>query len=1128
MFTDHCNEDALNGLANEFVERMRRGENLTLEQLVQEYPDFESGIRELLPTLQWIERLDPAASPCERETPLAGQKLGEYTILRQIGHGGMGTVYEAVHQRLGRHVALKVLTQRQTKNGTLLERFQREAKAAATLHHTNVVPIFEVGEAEGYVYYAMQLVYGHALDQVFLTPAMDSHVELMKAWGYDKDHYSFIAKIGVQVADALAHAHAAGVLHRDIKPANILIEAMGNVWIADFGLAQIDGMCDLTSAGEVIGTLRYIPPENFSGRADARGDIYSLGLTLYELLARKPLFAGSSRAEVIHQILNAPPCSLRSIDRHLPKDLETIIATAIARDPNCRYPSASALMEDLRRFCAKEPIHASRLSTPERIMRWCRQHRALTAAAVLTLTMLLLLITIVTFAYYRENRLRNDLQVTLEMAVTADVQGRQNLFDSYVASARTAQLTHRPGQRFDSLSALHKAVQLLPDLDTLTEVREERKENLRDLAIAATTLPDIVYTKRANGEAIDLYHLDRSARRDESGNLIVRQWPSKEVIACLSNVNEHTYFEFTPNRDELLLLDQSTHTLHRWKIDQAAASLVTELHPEWGKLVHCSFSHDGRRVLLADRTDDRAWNEVLDWPQGKSNLQVSITYDGENTPAVKLSPDGKLIATIEGNYRTEGSRCVRIISVDTRREVALLLHDESVESTAWYPDSQTLAVGLTDSNDVVLWNVPMQRRIGLFIDQRGGGPKLCSNRGELLSSSSTWGSSIEVWHASTKKSVLHFSTYAVLGWTSNDGRLVGDYRLDAGEWQMVIVEPSSVMRKLARNPLHGSVEAWRDLSLHKDGRILAVGSDSGISLFDLRTGQDIGYVPVGYALHPWFVPDTGDLLTYSEQGLSRWPVTIGNSADAEISIQARIGPPEKLVCPSAFGTQISSDDSGQLIAAAAGAKAYILHRRDGRLLTLGPLLDCRQVAVSHDGKLVVTSSRQEGSLVVWDADTGEEIRRVQSQAPADALDFSRDGRYLSFITKSPQVLDLKTWQISEWDNPLNARNTNLSDGRRLVVHLQPGSAMVREVPSGRKLAMLATPDETRFNFAAITEDNLHVILNSNDTHATYIWDLRKLGQELEKIDLGFENPPWSSEAALETLEEQSISLDVDR
>jgi tetratricopeptide (TPR) repeat protein/tRNA A-37 threonylcarbamoyl transferase component Bud32 len=299
-----------------------------------------------------------------------------YTIIREIGRGGMGVVYEADDERLSRRVALKILSGPALYDASQIRRFELEARAAARLHHTNIVPVFGVGQQDGHPFYVMQYIEGAGLDAV---PAELRRLRQAAAKATRPEHdavndFKKVARIGLQVAEAMDHANRMGVLHRDIKPSNLLLDTKGNVWVADFGLAKTTDAGDVTQTGQLVGTLRYMAPERFQGQCDARSDVYSLGLTLYELVALRPAFEESDRYKLIEQIRREEPARLKKLAPKVPHDLETIIHKAIALDPARRYATAGALADDLRRLLDGRPILARRASRPQRVVLWCRRN----------------------------------------------------------------------------------------------------------------------------------------------------------------------------------------------------------------------------------------------------------------------------------------------------------------------------------------------------------------------------------------------------------------------------------------------------------------------------------------------------------------------------------------------------------------------------------------------------------------------------------------------------------------------------------------------------------------------------------------------------------------------------------
>jgi serine/threonine protein kinase len=381
--------------------------------------------------LEGMEALHEASStshaPAARwSTPTdwqPGTPLGDYRIIREIGRGGMGVVYEAEQLSLGRRIALKVLPFALTLDPRQLQRFKNEARAAAQLHHPNIVPVYAVGEERGVHYYAMQFIDGQSLaevvqglrqlaqsDKATKTPSAASARGITTgpyparpglsapetkvpplgslATEYSANSAGFyrtVARLGIQAAQALDHAHQYGVVHRDIKPGNLLVDAHNQLWVTDFGLAQFQTDAGLTQSHDLLGTLRYMSPEQAGGQRvllDHRTDIYSLGATLYELLTLRPLFDGTDRQTLLHQILIDEPRPPREFQKAIPVELETIVLKALAKTPSERYATAQEMADDLARFLEHQPIRARRATPVQRMRKWARRHPSVVWAAV--------------------------------------------------------------------------------------------------------------------------------------------------------------------------------------------------------------------------------------------------------------------------------------------------------------------------------------------------------------------------------------------------------------------------------------------------------------------------------------------------------------------------------------------------------------------------------------------------------------------------------------------------------------------------------------------------------------------------------------------------------------------------
>jgi serine/threonine protein kinase len=398
----------------------------------------------------------------EPPPPAAGSselgQIGEFRLIREIGRGGMGIVYEAHQSSLNRRVALKILPLAAALEPKQLKRFQHEAQAAAQLHHTNIVPVYAVGCERGVHYYAMQYIDGQALAAVIAELRQQTGLERGNAsrplsevakemvsgrWAPAKPaggvgpptmpyvpgqashasagetaprgrlstepsirsaaYFRTVANLGIQAAEALEHAHRLGIVHRDIKPANLLVDPQGDLWITDFGLALFQSGAGLTMTGELVGTLRYMSPEQALAKrseVDHRTDIYSLGVTLYEQLTLQQAFDGEDREELFRQITLQEPRELRRVNPAIPVELETIVLKAIRKSPAERYTAAQDLADDLQRFLDDKPILARRPTFREKAVKWARRHRAVVASALalMVLTMIGSIITTVIIA----------------------------------------------------------------------------------------------------------------------------------------------------------------------------------------------------------------------------------------------------------------------------------------------------------------------------------------------------------------------------------------------------------------------------------------------------------------------------------------------------------------------------------------------------------------------------------------------------------------------------------------------------------------------------------------------------------------------------------------------------------
>lgn len=453
-------------IVEEIAVKLQAGEPCDVEHYAALHPEFANRLRDWVNVMSAMADLGHSratsssslaaritsneAQPSSTYRPTAGI-LGDFRIVRELGRGGMGIVYEAEQISLGRSVALKVLPFAAMLDRQQLARFKNEARAAATLDHPNIVSIFSVGVERGVHYYAMQLIEGRSLAEIIAAmkpgrpPTSDETASMAdlanRSIAADtakvalptvqtdggalstssppttslppfasREYFRAVASLGAQAAEALDHAHQNGILHRDIKPANLMLDETGKLWITDFGLARIERDAGLTMTGDLLGTVRYMSPEQALAKrvvVDHRSDIYSLGATLYELLALQPAFMGEDRQELLRQIAFDEPRKLRQLNAHIPADLETIVAKAIEKNPAERYGTAHDFAADLRRFVDDKPIRAKPPSRLTIVRKWSRRNQPIIWASATTLFLTTLVIAAATGWMAREQHIRH-------------------------------------------------------------------------------------------------------------------------------------------------------------------------------------------------------------------------------------------------------------------------------------------------------------------------------------------------------------------------------------------------------------------------------------------------------------------------------------------------------------------------------------------------------------------------------------------------------------------------------------------------------------------------------------------------------------------------------------------------
>ena len=409
-------QEELSRILEEYLADLEQGIRRDPGELIEKHPDLAEPLKLYLGSLDFLHNAAAglgSESPSTTTDELPYKELGDFRVKREIGRGGMGVVYEAEQISIRRRVALKVLPFAAVLDQKQIARFNNEAQAAGQLNHPNIVPVYSVGCERGVHFYSMQFIDGQPLDRaiedlrVWSGEADDDDIanglattqaleipaaETPTAQGFStarsvktRNHIRMSAELAIEAAEALHHAHEFGIVHRDVKPSNLLVDRQGKLWVTDFGLARFQEGNNITMTGDVLGTARYMSPEQAAGRGhlvDQRSDIFSLGVTLYELLTLQHPFGATDRQSLLRQIEHDEPQPLRRVNSLIPVDLETIVLKATSKSRDDRYESAQELADDLRRFLDGKPTLATRPSLLDRATKWAERHRTFVASTL--------------------------------------------------------------------------------------------------------------------------------------------------------------------------------------------------------------------------------------------------------------------------------------------------------------------------------------------------------------------------------------------------------------------------------------------------------------------------------------------------------------------------------------------------------------------------------------------------------------------------------------------------------------------------------------------------------------------------------------------------------------------------
>lgn len=1008
--------------------------------------------------------------------PVPARSIGRYELVEEIARGGMGVVYRARQAGLNRAVAVKLLLGGVFADPRFLARFRREAEAAASLAHPNIVSIHEVGVQDGQPYFSMQLIEGGNLAEAIRDrpPAARQAAQWMQT-----------------VAEAVHYAHEHGVLHRDLKPSNVLLDAYGVPHVTDFGLAKrfdarpppaaltaSEGGIpttpddDLTLTGQVLGSPNYMPPEQADpkrGPTNAASDVYSLGAILYHLLTGRPPFMAETVAHTLQLVSDGDLVPPRLLNPGLSRDLETICLKCLDTDPHRRYATARELAEELGRFLRGEMICARPLGVTSRLVRWCRRKPAQASAIAVGLLLLTVVLVGLPIATYRIEHARRREAALRGRAESAERQTEARLYTALLEQARATVRSGEMGQRVGTLNAVRRAA-------AISNTAELRRE-----ALAALALPDLQFEREIPlPPNFTVAALDPAFERLAVGRgtnaIEIRSTQDLKWIATLPAAGEEPALEVKWSPDGRYLgvirkrqVASASARVEFWDVPSARQFSLPPAS-RWGAFAF----HPLKPVALADT----GTNAVSVWNLESGALSAQFAVTG-SIHHLEYSPDGK---SFLAQHRIERLWFTSLYDASSG-QVMRTAPSGWIDGVSW--DSQDRWIAFAARNgEVHLYDRTTGNTSLLGRHKNGARTAVFSPDGDFLF---TGGAEQEIlcWDLRTQQRAFGIGLNGVQMSFHRDGQRCA---ILTGNGVAIHSLIRAVPYRELNADLGGSLQHG---AFSPDGRWLAVGGLARLALWDLAGASPPSVVVEAEHAKPYFSPDSKELFAFWSPTHGRWRIIPGRNATAPPQVTPLPAPQVKRY----FSGQFTSNS----LVLGTSEGAFTVPRTD----VAGPGVNPRYIGnvvgqVSPDGQWF--SALKSESLLVSRLDPWTAIREVSFDANPLAQAFTPQGDELAVASRAGVTfLDTDRWDRRRHLPGVLQRHPQLfftpngrafwlaRDARHAALHDTRTFESLLQLPAG--LTPLALSPDGRYLAVAV------------DMRQLQLWDQGKVRDQLRELGL---------------------------